>query len=190
MGDNLSTYLTEQYITFDPIQEEVQGIELQENNADDVDKIRVYSDFFLLVDQNINKQSKDYSSYFLEKTINQFFKSLYEEKDYLDSEGIEPPNNESIGLFLFFLDKLAKKNIFPDKVSTSAEEGICLKFVNFPQNLYFEIYNDGQLGYIVEDFHKRFIVENADLENINFAIKKIQEFLDTDYEIPQTLTTI
>ena len=200
MGENMNVYLTEQSITFDPILEDtltgevyyqnpLQGIKVQENMEYDSDKKRVYSDIFLFLDQNINKKLKDYSSFFFEKAINEFFKTLHEEKDYLDSEGIDPPNSESIGLFFYFLEKLAEKNIFPDKVSTSADEGICLKFVHSPLNLYFEIYNDGQLGYIVEDFQKKLIIENVDLDHINSAIKKIQEFLNKDYEVPQILIT-
>ena len=200
MGENMNAYLTEQSITFDPILEDtltgevyyqnpLQGIEIQENIEDDFDQKRVYSDIFLFLDQNINKELKDNSSFFFKKVINEFFKNLQEEKDYLDSEGIDPPNSESIGLFFYFLEKLAEKNIFPDKVSTSADEGICLKFVHSPLNLYFEIYNDGQLGYIVEDYQKKLIIENVDLDHINLAIKKIQEFLKKDYEVPPILIT-
>jgi hypothetical protein len=73
---------------------------------------------------------------------------------------------------------LADQKIFNYKISQSIEEGIMVSFKNNSQRLYFEIYNDGQFGYIIEDYRKKSIIENKDVDNLEDFTYRVSQFLN------------
>jgi uncharacterized protein YfkK (UPF0435 family) len=123
---------------------------------------------------------------FYDKTVRDFFVEKWTRKlnclktvedGYLKDENIDQPNELALNYSYQLINELAKGNIFPDKLSTSVEEGICVKFKNKRKILYFEIYNTGELGYIIEDLSSHKTIENEDVFSIDEIVKKINEFI-------------
>ncbi len=91
----------------------------------------------------------------------------------------ELPNLTSIKLsrkLLVFLDKL---NIYPDRITESAEGGISLVFYSGNYRMYFEIYNDGEMGYIAENAKVGKTLDNMEVKSIPSAQRQIKRFLDS-----------
>ncbi len=97
----------------------------------------------------------------------------------LEEEDLELPNENVINLTSQVINELALSSIFPHKISTTIEEGICLVFKKKFQNLFFEIYNDGGIGYIIEDSKQKKILENRDLYSFEDILSKIKDFVTT-----------
>jgi hypothetical protein len=95
-----------------------------------------------------------------------------------ESEGVKSPNLFSINNTNRLLMLLADKKIFNYKISQSIEEGIMVSFKNNSQRLYFEIYNDGQFGYIIEDFRQKSILENKDVDTLEDFAYRVSQFLN------------
>jgi len=96
---------------------------------------------------------------------------------FLIDEKINQPNELSFNYTFQTINKLADWNIFPDKLIPSVEEGICLNFKNKGKVLYFEIYNSGDLGYIIEDTYLHQTTENEDVPSIDDMVTKIKDFI-------------
>jgi len=99
------------------------------------------------------------------------------------AENIPGPNNKVISLTEQVINQLAQDNIFANRMTQTADEGICIIFNKGDQRLYFEFYNDGEIGYIIESISERKILENEDIFSIENVIEKISNFLTTNYEI-------
>ncbi len=149
---------------------------------------RLYSVFDEKEILNINREDPtaiDKSTYY-DKVVQDFFKEKWIKKltdiqsnndPYLIDEEINHPNEIAINYAYQIITELSSINIFPDKLSTSADEGICMKFRNKGKNLYFEVYNTGELGYIIEDTLNQIIIENEDLFSIREITEKINDFI-------------
>ncbi len=96
-----------------------------------------------------------------------------------DEENIIPgPNKKSIELTLEIINNLAVQNIHPNRITPSVEEGMCLTFNNNNRILYFELYNDGDIGYIIEDIKFNRIIENEDVNSTTEVLNKISHFFE------------
>ena len=115
--------------------------------------------------------------FFIDKWISKLNGLKTEEEEYLKDENIAHPNEVAINFSYQLIYELADKNIFPDKLNSSVEEGICIKFKNKRKILYFEIYNTGELGYIIEDLSSHKSIENEDVFSIDEMVKKINDFI-------------
>ncbi len=130
--------------------------------------------------------SKEKKNKFFDEIIIDFFKEKWikrleniqaTEDVFLSEENIPQPNDLAINYAYQVINGLAEKNIFPDKLSTTVEEGICLKFRNKGMILYFEVYNTGELGYIIEDPSYQKIIENEDIYSIEEMVNRINDFI-------------
>lgn len=92
-------------------------------------------------------------------------------------EGINLPNSEAISNTKRIINELIISNHIPDSIRITVEEGISLNFKKGNQMMYFEVYNNGELGYIIEDRIKLRIVNNQDVSTIDQAINVITDFL-------------
>ncbi len=98
---------------------------------------------------------------------------------WADENSVQKPTDEVFDRGFALLKKLAEKNIFPDRMSPSIEEGLCLNFRNNELVIYLELYNDGDIGYLVEDVKNKKIVENEDVDSIMAVIERVQEFFNS-----------
>jgi hypothetical protein len=94
----------------------------------------------------------------------------------LKKEGVEIPSESAINLAKELITELAFENIYPIRIGTSIEEGICLTYRNRSDILYFEIYNDGELGYLIENPKSKKILKNEDIFSISQARTEIIDF--------------
>lgn len=98
------------------------------------------------------------------------------EASILKMEGVEVPSETAINLSKELITELAFENIYPIRIGTSIEEGICMTFGNRSDILYFEIYNDGDLGYLIEDPKSKKVLKNEDVFSISQARMDIVDF--------------
>jgi hypothetical protein len=99
-------------------------------------------------------------------------------ENYLKEENIEFPSEEVKKRTLELIKSLFIYNILPDKISVSAEGGLALSFINNPNRMYLELYNDNSMGYIIDSLYIPKIIENDDLADIEAAKEKIIEFYE------------
>ena len=118
----------------------------------------------------------DIQIYKLESVQEKINKVKELDQSWADEEGIALPDETAIKQTCNFVKNLADYEIYPDRVNPSAEGGICLSFHNGTQILHFEIYNDGELGYIIEDRYKKEILENQEIKYLSTMIERIKEF--------------
>lgn len=128
------------------------------NNDINIDSLKHPETMF---DLNKNQQ------YFLSKALNQLHLTIEKDATLLNNEGITLPNEKVIDFACQLIKDLASKNIFPNNIATSAEEGLCLIYTKSNKSLYFELYNDGDLGYIIEDSKNKLVIENEDVNSLS-----------------------
>lgn len=134
-----------------------------------------------------NKPSEiDYiKNFFLKKAINRLNSILKLDAEYFHSESIELPNDKVIDNTFRLLRLLAVKSIFPNKISTSVEEGICLTFKKDQLVLFLELYYSNEIGYLIENTLKHEILGNEDIASVDEGASIIIDFF-TDYAFPKT----
>lgn len=97
--------------------------------------------------------------------------------DNWDDEGsIKGPNDFSIKFSRELAFKITENSFMPSVVTQSAEEGICFVFKSGNKFLYIEIYNDRELGLIIEDYLNKKTLKNMSIESSNDIIKEINSF--------------
>lgn len=94
----------------------------------------------------------------------------------MSEQGIELPNDFSIEYSMELLNALIDNNLVPSRITQSAEEGVCFVFNKSKYTLYIEIYNDQELGLIIENFTKKEIIKNIEVNLIEDFIKEVNEF--------------
>ncbi|MDA3892585.1 MAG: hypothetical protein PF517_13050 [Salinivirgaceae bacterium] len=131
---------------------------------------------------NANVELMDNNCFFMKSAISKLNNVIVLEKKYLLDENIEPPTINVIEKATQLINCLAPKGIFPDNITTSAEEGICLSFGNGDETMFFELYNNGELGYIIENKIDKAIVENEDVLSLSESQIIVEDFYNK-YEI-------
>lgn len=114
--------------------------------------------------------------YLLEKSKEMLFNVIECDKELLKNERANLPSQVVIDQALTIISRLAENNIFPHKISTSIEEGVCLTFTKANERFYLELYNDGEKGYAIEDPIAKRVLENEDLLTYDQAIQKVKGF--------------
>lgn len=104
-------------------------------------------------------------------------KILEAQGDKWDEEYSTPgPNNFAIQSTTRLLTELSVSNLFPYRITQSVEAGICIQFKGGDQIFYAEIYNDGDIGYIIEDTKRKSELGNESLGSIDALRKAIVKF--------------
>lgn len=126
--------------------------------------------------QQISPELNTMQNHMLSINIENLERILNADNTLLINEGTELPNERVLGLTRQIFYDLAYHNIFPNKISTSIEAGICLLFKETTKRLFLEIYNEGGLGYIIEDSAKKIILDNRDIYSNEEATEIITKF--------------
>lgn len=92
-------------------------------------------------------------------------------KEFID----ELPSKKSIKKTEKLLNRLHSKNLFEDDLLVIADGGLCLVFRKEQKTMYFEVYNDNEMGYLIDENNK--ILANKDLKKIADVEKTIYDFL-------------
>jgi len=98
---------------------------------------------------------------------------------WADENSVQKPTDDVFDRGFTLLKSLAEKNIFPDRMSPSIEEGLCLNFRINDLVIYLELYNDGEIGYLTENVKNKKIIENEDLNSILEFIERIEEIFNS-----------
>jgi hypothetical protein len=91
----------------------------------------------------------------------------------LDSSDInELPNKIVRNNYDLFKIKLKERNLEPHRVNLiEYVGGICFQFNKKESIIYFEFYNDGEMGYIIEDSINHQIIDNQDINDFEEFLK-------------------
>lgn len=137
----------------------------------------LYGDFNFNSFFNYDNTFSKISASPVQKQINRMYDTIENDKPYFNEEGINPPNEKATSYAKELLSTLAYNKINPAKISTLAEEGIAFKFQRENKIMHFEIYNNGEIGYIIEDFKQKKTLENRDIFSFEEAFNSINSFL-------------
>lgn len=66
---------------------------------------------------------------------------------------------------------LENNNIKSDRINLLPHGGVCFIFKKRGMNIYFEIYNDGENGYLIENPLNKKIIANEDIDDFEVFIK-------------------
>lgn len=125
-----------------------------------------------LLDDILNqKQKHQYET--LVKTLEL---NINAEIQFLIDEEVELPNDSVKDFSQNVIYFLAYHSIYPEKLTITVEGGICLVFYNESERLYLELYNEGDIGYIIEDKKNRKLIENKNLNSLNEIIQRLKKF--------------
>lgn len=111
----------------------------------------------------------------IQEIIKDLFKAIEFDKEYLEEEGLELPNKEIINKTIHLIYLLSTANIFPKEITTTVEEGICLIFKNKSYHLYLELYNHGEIGYMLENSENKELIENEIYVSLSDVKSKISQ---------------
>lgn len=97
--------------------------------------------------------------------------------DNWDNDGLtKGPNYLSIKFSRELAFQITENNFMPLMVTQSVEEGTCFAFKNSDKYLYIEIYNDLEIGLIIEDYLNKKTLRNIPLKSKQDIILEINKF--------------
>lgn len=109
--------------------------------------------------------------------INEYNEKLTQIKKIdFKAEGIDVPNEKVFQEAEFLIKRLIDSNFYPTRISESVEGGLCFYFYKDSKALYFEIYNDGEKGYIIEDISRKKILKNYDISSYMELLTELENF--------------
>ncbi|MDZ7777256.1 MAG: hypothetical protein U5L09_17400 [Bacteroidales bacterium] len=112
-----------------------------------------------------------------EEKISRINNIIAHDEQYFEKENIALPNNVALETYKNLIFELSLINISRFNMSTSIEEGICLTFQNVDNRMYLELYNDGDIAYLIENTNSGALIKSEDLSSIDQAIKLVLEFV-------------
>lgn len=161
----------------------IQPVPKNEDNLKDTQEIPDRETQMPLADEDTsvfvtlkqNELSK-YQEFIFDKTINDLYVTIENLRSYYDSNGIELPTEENLDKSIKLIKDFISQNILPSKVSTSIEEGVSIVFKKNRLAMHLELYNDGDIGYIIEDVKKRKLLENKVVSGLEEIVKRVNNF--------------
>lgn len=95
--------------------------------------------------------------------------------DWVDDDIEIGPTEEIIKKVRDFIPQLINNDLIPFRITPSIDEGICVAFRKERILIYIEFYNDGDIGMIAEDYIRKKILKNVDLDETDIipALNKI-----------------
>jgi hypothetical protein len=93
------------------------------------------------------------------------------------SDDIKSPNSNVIKLAINVSRKLAEYKILNYGIKPSIEEGIAFIFKSKNRKMYFEFYNDGENGFIIEDYVHKKIIANKNVNSLSEIVINILNFI-------------
>ncbi|MCB1189006.1 MAG: hypothetical protein KDK90_01130 [Leptospiraceae bacterium] len=144
----------------------------------DKEHTKIYTDnYFLFTNEYINKIQLNEENDFKDQKIIEYKEKLNNIKKIdFDSEGLEPPSEKIFIEANGLIEKLVEKDFFMSRISESVEGGLCFYFNHGTKILYFEVYNDGEKGYIVEDTFNKKILNNRDISSYEELFIELENF--------------
>lgn len=89
----------------------------------------------------------------------------------LDSFDIDVyPNKLVEKRYKIFLSLLEENDLKTHRINLLPDGGVCFIFKKNNFTIYFEIYNNGEMGYIIEDSINYKMIDNQDIKNFNELI--------------------
>jgi len=95
--------------------------------------------------------------------------------NYPHEEMGEKPSKEILDGLRKMIPEFVSNKLIPFRVTTSADEGVCLVFRNTYKIVYLEYYNDGSIGLISENPKTKTMVDNIDIvkESVIKTLKNV-----------------
>ena len=94
------------------------------------------------------------------------------------SEDVKGPNEFVISFSEELIDQLVENSFIPDRLTQSVEEGVSFVFAKENRFLYLEIYNDTEMGLLVEDYENKLVLKNKEVSSRQEILEEISEFFN------------
>lgn len=91
-------------------------------------------------------------------------------------ENIPGPNDIVLSKSKTLINDLVANNMIPSRITPTVEEGICFIFKNINKIMYLELYNDGEMGYIIEENEQKKILDNAEILHFEEILNIVNRF--------------
>lgn len=91
-------------------------------------------------------------------------------------ENIKGPNEFVIAYAKGLIPQMVVNDLIPFRVTQSIEEGISFVFKNDNKLFYLEIYNDNEIGILIEDYYNKIILKNKELQNYEEIFDELNNF--------------
>lgn len=99
--------------------------------------------------------------------------SISRETAMLRIEGVELPNEQSIVYAEQLLVKIGSTTVQPKRIAPSIEGGMFLEFRNNEYVMFLEIFNDGDVNYLLKDVKSRRVIDCRIVENMSSIFDEI-----------------
>lgn len=94
------------------------------------------------------------------------------------NENAKGPNDFAIAFSKDLIDQFVENNFIPNRLTQSIEEGVSFVFSKGKLFLYLEIYNDAEMGVLVEDYENKSVLKNKEVSSQQEILEEISEFFD------------
>lgn len=94
------------------------------------------------------------------------------------NEDVTGPNDYAITFSKDLIDQLVENQFIPDRLTQSVEEGVSFVFAKGKRFLYLEIYNDTEMGVLVEDYENKRVLKNREVSSQQEILEELSEFFD------------
>ncbi len=93
-------------------------------------------------------------------------------------DNIPGPNSFALNKATELISACIANNFRPHRLTQLSEEGIGFVFKNQNRYMYVEIYNDEELGILIEDFTQKKTLKNFEVHSILEILQELPLFLD------------
>ena len=139
----------------------------------------VYYGFDEIKESNIDEEFENSSLAKLNQEKEKFIseiEALPLLESYYKNQNISLPNDYAISCSIELVCAFLDNELVPYRIAPSVEEGVCFVFKKEKKFLYIEIYNDKELGLIIEDYENKKILKNIEASKIEELIVEVKEF--------------
>ncbi len=95
-----------------------------------------------------------------------------------NDDGIQGPNEFTVSYAKELIPQLVINDTIPIRITQSIEEGISFVFKNKNQFFYLEIYNDKEIGFLIEDYINKSIIKNKEVKDQNIIFDELHCFFN------------
>lgn len=110
------------------------------------------------------------------RLINRLYDIRANRETWEEEEGVAAPSDEVIDKSLILIHDLVSNELVPIRISPTVEEGICFVFRKGDEQLYLELYNDNEIGLIIENPKTKTILANESIESMESILPILLEW--------------
>jgi hypothetical protein len=95
------------------------------------------------------------------------------------SDEVKGPNDYVISYSRNLIEQFLKNSFVPSRLTQSIEEGMSFVFMRNKLFFYLEIYNDKEMGVLIEDYDNKKVLINKEVNSQHEILEVLSEFYNT-----------